>query len=132
MANIRVNDPFVIVRLIAARPRPNDPQLSITISVKVTSLQENVEVLMQGAQTAITAAGIESQGDLASGLESGVSHLEGTLKSIVDVIVGKMDVMAEVCRALESCDYILTVASRQCGLASSLCQYCLEGVLCFV
>ena len=93
----------MIVRLIAARPRPNDPQLSITISVKVTSLQENVEVLMQGAQTAITAAGIESQGDLASGLESGVSHLEGTLKSIVDVIIGKMDVMAEVRRALESC-----------------------------
>ena len=86
----------MVVHLIAARPRPEDPQLSITISVKMTSLQENAEVSMQDAQTAVAAAGIESQRDFGLELENGVKDLQEVLESVVGTIIDKIDVLAEV------------------------------------
>ena len=91
----------MVVHLIAARPRPEDPQLSITISVKMTSLQENAEVSMQDAQTAVAAAGIESQRDFGLELENGVKDLQDVLGSVVDTIIDKIDVLAEVCFSVE-------------------------------
>ena len=79
--------------------------------MKLSSLEENAELLIQNAKTAVAAWGIKSQGDLGLALESGVSHLEGTLKSVVDVVIDKMDVMAEVRRGLKIYDYVLTVVS---------------------
>ena len=64
--------------------------------MKTSSLQENAELLVQGAQTTIDTAGIKSQGDSGLAFETGVSDLKETLKSVVDVIVDKIDVLAEV------------------------------------
>ena len=91
-----VNDPFMVVPLITERSRSGDPQISITISVILTSLQENVEASMQGAQTVVTAAGIESQRDLGLELENGVKDLQEVLESVVGTIIDKIDVLAEV------------------------------------
>ena len=86
----------MVVCLVAARPRLEDPQLSITISVKMTSLQENAEVSMQDAQTAVAVAGIESQRDFGLELENGVKDLQDVLGSVVDTNIDKIDVLAEV------------------------------------
>ena len=91
-----VNDPFVIVPLLTERPGSGDPQLSITISVKLTSLQENAEMSMQDAQTTVTVAGIESQRDLGLELENRVKDLQDLLGSVVSTIIDKIDVLAEV------------------------------------
>ena len=91
-----VNDPFVVVPLVTERSRSGDPQLSNTISVKLASLHENAEALMQGAHTAVTAAGIESQRDLGLELENGVKDLQDVLGSVVGTIIDKIDVLAEV------------------------------------
>ena len=91
-----VHDPFVVVPLVTERSRSGDPQLSITISVKLTSFQENAEASMQDAQTAVTAADIESQRDLGLELENGVKDLQEALESVVGTIIDKIDVLAEV------------------------------------
>ena len=62
----------------------------------MTSLQENSEVEMQEAQTAVTAAGIESQRDIGLELENGVKDLQEVLESVVGTIIDKIDVLAEV------------------------------------
>ena len=94
--NTTVNNPFVVVPLVTERPGSGDPQLSITISVKLTSLQENAEASMQDAQTAVAVAGIESQRDLGLGLENGVKDLQDVLGSVVGTVIDKIDVLAEV------------------------------------
>ena len=91
-----VNNPFVVVPLVTERSRSRDPQLSITISVKLASFEENAEASMQDAQTAVTAAGIESQRDLGLELENGVKDLQEVLESVVGTIIDKIDVLAEV------------------------------------
>ena len=91
----------MVVRLIAARPRHKDPELSITISVKRTSLEQNTEMLTEAAETAVAAVSIESHRDLGSELEKGISDLQDVLQSVVDVIIDKIDVLAEVCPTVE-------------------------------
>ena len=86
----------MVVCLVAARPRLEDPQLSITISVKMTSLQENAEVSIQDAQTAVADASIKPQHDLGLQLENGVKDLQDVLGSVVGTIIDKIDVLAEV------------------------------------
>ena len=56
---------------------------------------------MQDAQTAVTAAGIESQRDLGLELENGVKDLQDVLGSVVGTIIDKIDVLAEVCFSIE-------------------------------
>ena len=97
-----VNDPFVVVPLVTERSRSGDPQLSITISVKLTSFQENAEVSIQDAQTAVADASIKSQHDLGLQLENAVSDLQNILESVVGTIIDKIDVLAEVCFSVES------------------------------
>ena len=128
LSNIKVNCPFVVVCLVAARPRPEDPQLSITISVKMTSLQENAEAKMQEAQTAVTAAGIESQCDLGLELENGVKDLQDVLGSVVDTIIDKIDVLAEVRPSVGGRGGFLTIGSQHRLLAPPLRQYSLESM----
>ena len=52
--------------------------------------------MIQGAETAVATVNIESQHDIGLELEYGIADLRGTLKTIVDVIVDKMDILAEV------------------------------------
>lgn len=91
-----VDDFFVAVPLSVERSAPGDPQLSITISVKMTSLEQNAELLVQGAETVVATAGIESQRDLGLELEGRVSSLRETLKTVVDIVVDGIDFLAEV------------------------------------
>ena len=96
LLNKMFNNPFVVVPLVTERSRSRDPQLSITISVKLASFQENAEASMQDAQTAVTAASIESQRDLGLELENGVKDLQEVLESVVGTIIDKIDVLAQV------------------------------------
>ena len=107
-----VTDPFVVVPLVTERSRSGDPQLSIMISVKLTSFQENVEVSIQDAQTAVADASIKPQHDLGLQLENGVKDLQDVLGSVVGTIIDRIDVLAEVrVPALRGrCDF-LTIGS---------------------
>ena len=96
LLNTMVNNPFVVVPLVTERSGSGDPPLSITISVKMTSLQENAKAKMQDAQTAVTSAGIETQHDLGLELENGVKDLQEVLESVVGTIIDKIDILAEV------------------------------------
>ena len=87
---------IVTVPLAMEGSAPEGPQLSITISVKMTSLKQNAELLVQGAETVVATAGIESQRDLGLELEGRVSGLRETLKTVVDIVVDRIDVLAEV------------------------------------
>ena len=84
------------VPLVAERSRSGDTQLSITVSVKTTTLQGNAELSIQGVRMAVAAAGIGSQRDLGLELENAVSDLQDVLESVVGTIIDKMDVLAEV------------------------------------
>ena len=84
----------MVVRLIAARPRYKDPELSITISVKRISIEQYRELLIQAAET--SAAGIGTHRGLGLELEKGISDLQDVLESVVGVIIDKIDVLAEV------------------------------------
>ena len=96
-----VNNPFVVVPLVTERSGSRDPPLSITISVKMTSFQENAEVSIQDAQTAVADASIKPQHDLGLQLENAVSDLQDILESAVGTIIDKIDVLAEVCPTVE-------------------------------
>ena len=98
--NAMVHDSLATVPLVMKGSAPEGPQLSITISVKRSSIEENTELLVRGAETAVAVADIESQHDIGLELENGISDLQGTLKTVVDVIVDKMDVLAEVRKAI--------------------------------
>ena len=100
LVNMVVHDSSVTVPLTVERSPPGGPQLSITISVKRIGPEENAELLFQSAETAIAATGIESQRDLGLELENGISDLRETLKTVVDVVIDKMDVLAEVRRSV--------------------------------
>ena len=126
--NKMVNDPFVVVPLVTERPGSGDPQLSITISVKMASLQENAEASMQGAQTAVIAAGIESQRDLGLELENGVKDLQDVLGSVVGTIIDKIDVLAEVRPSVGGQTGFLTIGPKHRLLAPPLRQYSLESM----
>ena len=112
LLNKMFNNPFVVVPLVTERSRSRDPQLSITISVKLASFQENAEASMQDAQTAVAVAGIESQRDFGLELENGVKDLQDVLGSVVGTIIDRIDVLAEVrVPALRGrCDF-LTIGS---------------------
>ena len=118
----------MVVCLVAARPRLEDPQLSITISVKLTSLQENAEMSMQDAQTTVTVAGIESQRDLGLELENGVKDLQEVLELVVGTIIDKIDVLAEVRPSVGGRSGFLTIGSQHRLLAPPLRQYSLESM----
>ena len=62
----------------------------------MTSLEQNAELLVQGAETVVATAGIESQRDLGLELEGRVSSLRETLKTVVDIVVDGIDFLAEV------------------------------------
>ena len=128
LLNTTVDDPFVVVPLVTERSRSGDPQLSITISVKMTSLRENAEVSMQDAQTAVAAAGIESQRDFGLELENGVKDLQDVLGSVVDTIIDKIDVLAEVRPSVVGQTGFLTIGSQHQLLAPPLRQYSLESM----
>ena len=98
----------------------------------MTSLQENAEVEMQEAQTAVTAAGIESQRDIGLELENGVKDLQDVLGSVVDTIIDKIDVLAEVRPSVVGQTGFLTIGSQHRLLAPPLRQYSLESMHGFV
>ena len=78
-------------------PSPNPKALNCqSQSLKRSNIEENTELLIQGAETAVATVNIESQHDIGLELENGIADLRGTLKTIVDVIVDKMDILAEV------------------------------------
>ena len=60
------------------------------------SEEEKVESLVQEAEVAMDGAAIGKQGDLGPAFQNGVSDLAGSLGSIVDFLVGKVDALAEV------------------------------------
>ena len=62
-----------------------------------TSEEARVESLVQQAQAAVDSAAIDKQRDPGSAFEKGVSDLKETLGSIVDLLVDKVDALAEVC-----------------------------------
>ena len=73
-----------------------------------------MESLVQEAQVAVDTAAIGARSDPGAALQNGVSDLTGTLKSIVDVLVDKVDALAEVCLNFDTsplyCSYSLTVS----------------------
>ena len=86
-----VHDSLVTVPLSMEGSAPEGPQLSITISVKRSSIEENTQLLIEGAETAVATANIESQHDIGLELENGISDLRGTLKTVVDIVVDGID-----------------------------------------
>ena len=90
--------------------KPSEP-VGIEKQLDPVSMNEEkrVESLVQEAQVAV-----DKQGDTGPAFENGVSDLTGTLKSIVDVLVDKVDALAEVCLNFDTsplyCSYSLTVS----------------------
>ena len=92
---------------------------------------KNTEVAMGATQRAIDASGIRTHGDVdnASTLLGNLKNLSETLKFVLDIIVEKIDAVAEVSRhclehRLTRITILFTVY-----VAPPVCQYSLEDLL---
>ena len=95
---------------------------------------KNTEVAMGATQQAIDASGIHTHGDVdnTSTLLGNLKNLSETLKSVLDIIVEKIDAVAEVSRhCLEHRPTRITILFTV-YVAPPVCQHSLEDLLIIV
>ena len=90
-----VNILVLIVSFDMQRSRPGHPALTIEISAERGDPEKITQMLLQAAQEAIKRSRFRSHRWLV--LQNDVSSLVELLRSMVDLISEKMDVLAEVC-----------------------------------